>query len=274
MLVLFTVCGHVTATRATSPTFLVVMTHPAPPAVPAPEPRTPASRIVVELGSESNPLLIRFCIAGSEGIFGTLDGYALRTTAGWVFIDPPRPTTAIAERLSRLVTEAPIATLLTSDGHERFCYALRQQWGTPVWGPTPGEGQRPVEYEGRPDHLYVAGDTLPGGLRAIKLAGMWRGDHALLWHAPSGERILFSGDILNGQVEPDLSHPEHFRRRPGLFFGARPGYAERHANRAALKASLERLLAEEFDIIAGSHSRPFRDDPTPKAALTTLIQTL
>jgi glyoxylase-like metal-dependent hydrolase (beta-lactamase superfamily II) len=129
-----------------------------------------------------------------------------------------------------------------------------------------------VEYEEKPDHLYADGDALPGGLRAIKLAGMWRGDHALLWTAPGGERVLFTGDILNGQLEPELAGATHFRREPGLYLGARAAYVERHANRAALKADLERLLREELDVIAGSHSRPFRDDP--KARLERLIETI
>ena len=100
--------------------------------------------------------------------------------------------------------------------------------------------------------------------------GLWRGDHALLWRAPAGVRVLFTGDILNGQVEPDLSPEDHFRREPGLYFGARAQYVERHANPAALKVSLERLLREDFDIIAGAHSRPFRDNP--KAALAQLLR--
>ena len=132
--------------------------------------------------------------------------------------------------------------------------------------------QRDVAYGGKPDHFYKEGDTLPGGLIAIKLAGAWSGDHALLWQAPTSERVLFSGDILNGQVETDLAHADHYRREPGLYFGSRPGYAERHENRAGLKASLLRLLQEDFDLICGSHGRPFRDDP--KAALSRLIETL
>lgn len=179
------------------------------------------------------------------------------------------------DRLQRLIQQPPAATVLTSDGHERFCYAVRQQWGTPVWGPTPGHAQRPVEYQGRPDQLYVEGDTLPGRLRAIKLGGMWRGDHALLWQTPAsagGVRILFTGDVLNGQVETELAHEDYYRREPGLCFGARPGYVERHANRPVLKASLEWLLGEEFDVIAGAHGRPFRD--APRAALARLIETI
>jgi hypothetical protein len=233
------------------------------------------TRVVVELGTETEPVLIRFCTCVRLGTFGTADSYALRTTAGWILVDPARPTPDGADRLRRLIHERPAATVLTSDGHERFCYAVREQWGTPVWGPTPGAGQRDVAYGGEPDRLYVEGDTLPGGLRAVKLAGMWRGDHALLWQAPAGAdggRVLFSGDVLNGQVEPDLSHEEHFRREPGLYFGARPRYVERHANPAALEASLERLLREGFDLIAGAHGRPFRDDA--RAALARLIEAI
>jgi glyoxylase-like metal-dependent hydrolase (beta-lactamase superfamily II) len=203
----------------------------------------------------------------------SFDSYALRTDAGWIFVDPVQPTRSAAPRLARLIRERPVATVLTSDGHERSCYAVRQQWGTPVWGPV--LGQRDSAYGGQPDHLYTEGDSLPGGLRPLKLAGMWRGDHALLWSASGGsggERVLFSGDVLNGQLEPDLAPEDHDRREPGLYFGARPRYVERHANPAALKASLERLLTEEFDLIAGAHGRPFRDNS--KGALARLIETI
>ncbi len=141
-----------------------------------------------------------------------------------------------------------------------------------MWGPVLGEAQRDPAYDEQPDHLYAEGDSLPGGLRAIKLAGAWRGDHALLWPAPSGVRVLFTGDILNGQVEPELAEADHFRREPGLYFGARARYVERHANPAALKASLEQLLREAFDVIAGAHGRPFRDNPKP--TLARLIETI
>ena len=230
------------------------------------------SRVVVELGTETDPGLIRFWTGPGPESFGTAVSYALRTTAGWVFLDPLRPTPNGVDRLRRLIRERPVATVLTSDGHERFCYAVRQRWGTPVWAPVLGEAKRDSAYDGQPDHLYAGGDSLPGGLRPIKLAGLWRGDHALVWPTPGGEQVLFSGDILNGQVEPELAPADFYRREPGLHFGARPGYVERHANPAALKASLERLLREEFDVIAGSHGRPFRDNP--RGALARLIETI
>jgi hypothetical protein len=231
------------------------------------------SRVAVELGTEAQPLLIRFSIGPPPTGMSSFDSYALRTDAGWIFVDPVQPTRSAAQRLARLIRECPVATVLTSDGHERFCYAVREQWGTPVWGPV--LGQRDSAYGGHPDHFYTEGDSLPGGLRPLKLAGLWRGDHALLWSASGGsggERALFTGDVLNGQVETDLAHPDHYRREPGLYVGSRPRYVERHANPAALKASLERLLDEDFDLIAGSHARPFCDSPKP--ALARLIETI
>jgi hypothetical protein len=230
------------------------------------------TRVVVELGTESDPGLVRFWPGPGPESAGTAVSYALHTSAGWTFLDPLRPAATGVDRLRLLIREPPAATVLTSDGHERFCYAVRQQWGTPVWGPELGESQRDAAYDGQPDRLYTEGDALPGGLRAIKLAGAWRGDHALLWQAPGGERVLFSGDVLNGQVEPALAGADHYRREPGLYLGARPGYLQRHRDPAALKASLERLLREDFDLIAGSHSRPLGGDA--RAALRALIETL
>ena len=241
------------------------------------EPSTVESRVAEVLGTESDPTLIRFATGELAGTYGSNDSYALRSDAGWILIDPQRPTDEGLDQLRGLIRERPVAVLLTSDGHERSAFEACEWWSTPgretpVWGPTLGEGQRDPAYEGTPDHLYKEGDVLPGGQQAIKLAGAWRGDHALLWRAPGGERVLFSGDILVGQVERDLAGPDHFRWEPGLYFGARPGYVERHADPAALKASLERLLSEDFDLICGAHGRPFGDKP--KVALARLIESI
>ena len=235
--------------------------------------RAVESRVEVVLGTESEPVLIRFATGERPGTYGSNDSYALRSEAGWILIDPQRPTAEALDQLRGLIRERPVATVLTSDGHERSSFEAREAWGTPVWGPALGEAQRDPAYEGTPDHLYKEGDELPGGLRAIKLAGAWRGDHALLWRAPAGERVLLSGDILVGQVERDLAAPDHFRGEPGLYFGARPGYVERHADPAALKASLERLLSQaEFDLICGAHGKPFRDQP--RVAVMRLIESI
>ncbi|HET7768818.1 MAG TPA: hypothetical protein VFN74_08565 [Chloroflexota bacterium] len=229
-------------------------------------------RVVVELGTETDPLLIRFSVGPPPTGISSFDSYALRSASGWIFVDPVQPTRAAAARLALLIRERPVAALLTQDGHERFCYAAREQWGTPVWGPQPGVGQRPVGYRGRPDRLYAEGDSLPGGLRAVKLAGLSRTDHALLWQPPGAAPFLFTGDVLNGQVDTDLASPDHHRRAPAIYFGSQPRYVARHANPPALKASVTRLLDLEFDAIAGSHARPFRD--APQTALARLLETI
>ena len=218
-------------------------------------------RVAVELGTETQPVLIRISVGPPPKGISSFDSYALRSESGWIFIDPVQPARGAAARLAHLIRERPVATVLTSDGHERFCYAAREQWGAPVWGPKPGVGQRPVGYQGRPDHFYAEDDALPGGLRAIRLVGLARGDHALWWQSPNGERFLFTGDVLNGQVDTDLARADHHRREPGIYFGSQPRYVERHVKPTALKASVERLLdLVEFEAIAGSHARPFRDD--------------
>jgi hypothetical protein len=235
------------------------------------EPNT-RSRVAIELGTEQHPQLLRYWTGPGPDGFGTCVSYVLRTADGWIFLDPLRPEPASADRLRQLVRERPIATVLTSDGHERFAQEIRRQWGTPVWGPVLSEAQRDPAYDVEPDHIYSEGDTLPGGLRPIKLTGAWRGDHALLWVAPTGERVLFSGDILNGQAEPETVPDDHYRRASGLAYGARPTYVERHDNPTALKASLQRLLREEIDMICGSHARPYCD--APAASLARLIDTI
>jgi hypothetical protein len=235
---------------------------------------TRESRLSVALGTEAAAVLIHWATSFRPGEGGGFDSYALRTRDGWVLIDPVLPDAAVLERLEGLLVERPVATVLTSDGHERDARAFRDRWGTPIWGPIPVESERGIGYDGEPDHMYEEGSPteLPGGLRAVRVAGLWGGDHVLRWRAPTGERVLFTGDPVNGQVQLDLAAPDHFRRANALNFGARPGYAERHPERGALRRSLSRLLEEDFDLLCGSHATPFRDNA--KAALAALLATI
>jgi hypothetical protein len=230
------------------------------------------SRFSVVLGTEAAPALIHWATQRTPPTYSPFDSYALRTRDGWVLIDPEEPAADVMTHLERLIGERPVATVLTSDGHERSAYDARERWGTPVWGPIPVESERGTGYDGAPDHHFEEPATLPGGLRPIRVAGLWGGDHALMWVSPTGERVLFSGDIVNGQVQLDLARADHFRRPHALNFGSRPGYAERHPDRAALRASLDRLLREDFDLLCGAHATPFRD--SPKAALARLAETI
>jgi glyoxylase-like metal-dependent hydrolase (beta-lactamase superfamily II) len=231
---------------------------------------TRKSRVVVEIGTESNPSLIRW--STMWGRYSPFESYVLCTTDGWVLIDPEEPDAQTKDRLSQLITEVPIATVLTSDGHERSCYDVREKWGIPIWGPEYSPAARDIAYDGEPDHLYKEGQTLPGGLKPLKLQGAWGGDHALLWTAPEGQNLVFTGDVLNGQVEITLAQPDHYRNSPGLAFGSRPGYLDRHGNLEGIKQCLHRLLEEEIDAICGAHGTPHWKNP--KEEIARLIGTL
>ena len=89
--------------------------------------------------------------------------------------------------------------------------------------------------------------------------------------APAGERVLFTGDPVNGQVQLDLAAVDHYRRPNALNFGARPGYVERHPKSAALRCSLRRVLEEDFDLLCGAHATRSR---RPRAALAALLATI
>ena len=231
------------------------------------------SRLAIVLGTDASPALIHWATGTRPGGGGTFDSYALRSDDGWILVDPAEPDQTVMARLEQLVGKAS-AIVLTSDGHERDAPAFRAKWGCPIWGPVPVESERGVGYDDTPDQSYEESSAaqLPAGLRATRLAGLWGGDHALRWQAPTGERVLFTGDPVNGQVQLELASPDHFRRPNALNFGSRPGYIARHPDPGALKRSLGRLLEEDVDLLCGAHGTPFRDNP--KQALAKLIETI
>lgn len=61
------------------------------------------SRVAVELGTEAQPALIRWSTIWRPGRYSPFDSYALRTVAGWIFVDPEEPTPEVVERLRRLI---------------------------------------------------------------------------------------------------------------------------------------------------------------------------
>jgi hypothetical protein len=187
-----------------------------------------------------------------------------------VLIDPVDPGDAALDRLRSIVGRDPVATVLTSAWHERDAYQARGEWGTPVWAPEAGTS----ELGGKPDHLYPDGATLPAGLRAITVDPHFAGDSVLLWTAPSGERIMFSGDAVLGELNPWDPRPDHWRRHPGLYlFLHGPGDVER------FRHSFGKLPDEDFDVICTAHSVIVRKDSssvsgvTPKQGLQRLLDT-
>ncbi len=118
-------------------------TQPAPVPAPMPVPRTTSTEIQVELGTEANPLVVRWTASGQRGEkrFERRHCYAVLTPDGAVLIDPSEPAEADRRRWEQLIMPGgrpPIATLLTSSWHERSCYVLRERYGIPVWLPAAG----------------------------------------------------------------------------------------------------------------------------------------
>jgi glyoxylase-like metal-dependent hydrolase (beta-lactamase superfamily II) len=209
------------------------------------------SKLHVELGTRERPVLIRWC-TWREGKRGGYDSYMLITSDGPVLLDPQHPTKEVGEELLQLVGQKPIAVILTNDMHERTAYRVREQTETRIWAPLSGQS----DLERKPDVLYEDGAELPGGLRALNIEGRFSGDTVLRWTAPTGERILFTGDTLCGAMCPDNpANAEHPRSRPGLYLGAGPFYLQIEKP-DRLKETLQPLLAEDFDIICGAHGVP------------------
>lgn len=222
------------------------------------------SAVHIELGTDARPILVRWSVWW-EGRRGGYDSYVLFTSQGPVLIDPEEPTPATVDALTQLFDEEPIATLLTNDMHERYAYDVRRRWSAPVWAPAEGL----AAMDGKPDHTFGHGDTLPGGLRATKISGRFPGDSILAWIAPGGERVLFTGDAINGAICPDNPHnAEHPRAVTGLYLGAGPFYLQ-VSDPEALKESLRPLLTERIDLICGAHGAPYRGDG--RAALERLL---
>ena len=245
----------------------------APEAYPGPTMATielysdPKVDLYVELGTAEAPALLRLNVDPGGGRH---QGYAVIGPDGAVLVDPPLPSEPGVNRLLRLLSSAPRATVLTSDWHERASYLLRERWGTPVWAPAAGLRERGGELDGTPDHFYEEGTPLPGGLRALKLEGVFPGEHLLRWRAPTGEHVLFTGDAINGQLPEHHPRPDDWRAAPGLYLGVNPLYAAWLADPVRLQAGLRRALAEPCDLLCGSHARPFCDEPA--VALRLLLE--
>jgi len=185
-------------------------------------------------------------------------------------VDPPAAGEAALERLLAVLGGPPRATVVTNDWHERAGYRLRARWGTPVWAPAAGLPERGGELEGRPDHTYEEGTPLPGGLRALKLeGGLFPAEHLLLWPAPTGDGVLFTGDAINGQAPEHQSGLDDWRRAPGLYVVVGTTMVAWLADPPRLQAGLRRALAEDFTLLCGAHAQPYREHP--KAALAQLL---
>jgi hypothetical protein len=190
------------------------------------------------------------------------DAYALPSDGGPVLIDPQVTSTAVWDRLVALTGRQPVAAVLTSRWHERSAYWLRERFGMPVWLPAAGT----EEMAGRPDHLYRAGDPLPGPLEAITVDPTFAGDTVLVWQASSGDRVLFSGDAILGQLNPEDPRADHWRRAPGVYL-----WLHGRGDLARFRAAFAPVLQEAFDLVCSAHSVVLRRHP--KAGVARLLET-
>jgi hypothetical protein len=78
--------------------------------------------------------------------------------------------------------------------------------------------------------------------------------------------VLFTGDVILGQLNPEDGRADHWRRAPGLYLWLHgPG------ERARFRAVFGRVLEEDFDLVCSAHSVVLRD--APKAALARALAT-
>jgi hypothetical protein len=158
-----------------------------------------------------------------------------------VFVDPVR---LVAEALAAL--PSPTAIVLTARCHQRSAWRYRREFGAEVWLPSDAAAA-----DEEPDRRYGEGDTLPGGLVALRTPGPEWPHYSFLRAAAPG--VLFCSDLV--------SHDG----AGGLAFVA-PAY---HEDPAETRRSVERLLDVPFTVVCFDHGAPLLDDP--KAALRRLL---
>jgi len=151
---------------------------------------------------------------------------ALRSEAGWIFIDPiPLAVNAMAEILEIAPAAAVVAT---SGNHERACCVVADALGVPFYAP---------ECEVTPDRRLAAGQVVFGDVAVHAVPGAGPGEIAL-WHAAS--RTLCLGDAV-------IHLPSHgFALLPEKYC----------ADFRAMRGALDGLCDLEPEIITFAHGTP------------------
>jgi hypothetical protein len=169
--------------------------------------------------------------------------HAVTAEGECVFIDPVRLADDALETLGH-----PAAIVLTARCHQRAAWRYRKQFGAAVWLP---EDAAPAEEDA--DQRYIEGDTLPGGLVALRTPGPEWPHYSL--RLDRGPGVFFVSDLIGHDGVGNL----HF---------VPPQY---HEDPAATRRSTERLLDEPFAVLCFDHGAPLADDP--KGAIRRLLDT-
>lgn len=172
---------------------------------------------------------------------GISSSHAVVEGVGSILIDPVRLADEALAELPR-----PSAIVLTAKCHQRAAWRYRAQFGAPVWLPADAP---PADAE--PDRRYEDGDTLPGGLLAIRTPGPEWPHYSFLLEREPG--VLFCSDLISNGGSAEL------RFVP----------AEYHEDPAETRRSVERLLEVPFAILCLDHGAPISHDP--KEAMQRLL---
>jgi glyoxylase-like metal-dependent hydrolase (beta-lactamase superfamily II) len=166
--------------------------------------------------------------------------HAVMTEEGCVLIDPVRIAEPALATLPR-----PEAIVLTARCHQRAAWRYRDEFGIEVWLP---EDATAADEE--PDRRYADGDTLPGGLTALRTPGPETPHYSFLLEADPG--VVFCSDLVAYDGETMRFIPPQFHEDP-----------------AATRRSVQELLALPFTVLCFDHGMPLADDP--KGALRQLL---
>jgi hypothetical protein len=198
-------------------------------------------REIAPAADEVVPGLWHWSISNSNIGGHISSSHALLTRDGLVLIDPVRLDDAALGALPR-----PTAAVLTARCHQRAAWRYRRELGVQVWLPEDASGA-----DEEPDHTYADGQTVPGGLRAVRTPGPEWPHYSFLYEDEPG--IVFCPDLVSSDDEGAVRFID-------------PAF---HEDPAATRSSVERLLELPFTVLCFAHGAPITDDP--KAALRTVL---
>jgi glyoxylase-like metal-dependent hydrolase (beta-lactamase superfamily II) len=143
------------------------------------EPRSHARTV-----SEIAPAVYRWHVRDERIGGGESDAYAIVQDGIVTLIDPLPIDEARLRELGRVD-----AIILTAGNHQRSAWRYRKAFGAKVYAPENAPG-----LEEKPDHTYVGGDLLPGGLMAVHTPGPIESMHSLWMEKPVS--LVFVSDVL------------------------------------------------------------------------------
>ncbi|WP_205522597.1 MBL fold metallo-hydrolase [Myxococcus eversor] len=164
------------------------------------------------------------------------DAYAVVDVDGAVILIDPLP---IEEAKLRELGDIT-AIVLTAGNHQRSAWRFRKAFGAPVWAPENAYG-----LEDKPDFIYVAGDTLPGGLLPFHTPGPAVAMYTL-WMQKHPRGIAFISDLLTheGDGTPEFI-PSEYQDEP-------------LRTRQSVQRILDHLAV--VDIVCFAHGEPILSD--------------